>query len=281
MTVQADAGGHLHMQGSKPVMYVDELSTTAIKGLGLCHPPSVQIERTGAVGDRDFFLVDESDRLWSVTRHGDLLGHWSRFDAASGVLSIGSGDQVLLEDEVEQGEPLRAHLWGKRYQEAHTVPGAWSRLVSELAGAPVRLVRAVSPSGAIDVDPVTLVARASSAVLGEEADGAPVDPRRFRMLMTLAGASAFTEDTWAGGEIQVGEVLLKVGGEVPRCAAVQRRPGDGARDVNVLKRIAEVRGRRRSSDGQTLNLGMYATVLRTGSVTVGDPVELRPAELTS
>ena len=68
--------------------------------------------------------------------------------------------------------------------------------------------------------------------------------------MTLAGASAFTEDTWAGGEIQVGEVLLKVGREVPRCAAVQRRPGDGARDVNVLKRIAEVRGRRRSSMGR-------------------------------
>jgi uncharacterized protein YcbX len=258
-------------------MHVDDLGITAIKGFGLCHPDSVRIETTGAVGDRDFFLVDGKDRLWSVTGHGDLLGHWSRFDPASGVLSIGAGDEVLLEDEVEQGEPVHGHLWGSRYQDAHTVPGDWSKLISEVAGADVRLVRADSPSGAVDVEPVTLVSRASAAALGEETDGAPVDARRFRMLMTLTGDTAFAEDTWAGRELEVGEVRLKVGGEVPRCAAVQRRPGDGARGVNVLKRIAEVRGRRTSSDGQTLNLGVYATVLRPGSVAVGDEVVLRDA----
>ena len=255
-------------------MRVDELGLTAIKGFGLCHPASVRIERTGAVGDRDFFLVDDDDRLWSVTKHGELLGHWSRFDPASDVLTIGSGEDVLLEDEVGRGTPLRGHLWGARYQDAHTVPGPWSGFVADLVGAPVRLVRAASPSGAVDVEPVTLVTRASAAALGEETDGTPVDARRFRMLMTLAGAGAFAEDSWAEREVQVGEVLLKVGGEVPRCAAVQRRPGDGARDVNVLRRIAEVRGRRPSSDGQTLNLGVYATVLRPGTVAVGDPVAL-------
>jgi uncharacterized protein YcbX len=256
-------------------MHLDELGTTAIKGFGLCHPQTVRIERTGAVGDRDFFLVDGTNRLWSVTGHGDLLGHWSRFDPDSGVLTIGAGEQVLHEGKAEQGEPVHAHLWGSRYQDAHTVPGAWSEVISELAGADVRLVRADSPSGAVDVEPVTLVSRASAVALGEEEDGAPVDTRRFRMLMTLTGADAFAEDTWAGWELEVGEVLLQVGGEVPRCAAVQRRPGDGARGVNVLKRIAEVRGRRTSSDGQTLNLGVYATVLRPGSVTVGDEVAVR------
>jgi uncharacterized protein YcbX len=253
-------------------MYVDELGITAIKGFGLCHPESVRIELTGALGDRDFFLVDDADHVWSVAGHGDLLGHWSRFDVASGRLTIGHGDHVVLEDDVGQGEPLNAHLWGARYQAAYAVPGAWSSLVSDLAGAPVRLVRAVSPSGAIDVDPVTLMGRATAAAFGDEIDGSPLDPRRFRMLMTLSGSPAFAEDAWSGAEIRVGEVVVKVGGEVPRCAAVQRRPGDGARGVDVLKRIAEVRGRRRSADGDTLNLGVYATVLEPGIVTVGDPV---------
>jgi uncharacterized protein YcbX len=253
-------------------MHVEEIGTTAIKGFGLCHPDSVRIETTGAVGDRDFFLVDDTDRLWSVTGHGELLGHWSRFDPESGVLTVGSGEQVLLEEEVGKGQSVHAHLWGSRYQDAHEVPGPWSELVSDLAGAPLRLVRATTPSGAVDVEPVTMVARASAAALGDEVDGSPVDPRRFRMLLTLADTAAFTEDTWAGHELEVGEVLLKVGGEVPRCAAVQRRPGDGARGVNVLRQIAQVRGRRESSDGRTLNLGVYATVLRPGTVSVGDAV---------
>jgi hypothetical protein len=99
-------------------VHVAEIGITAIKGFGLSHPDSVRIESTG-------------------------------------VLSIGSGDEVLLEDEVERDVPLRAHLWGTRHQDAHTVPGPWSDLASELAGARVRLVRATTPSGAVDVEPAT------------------------------------------------------------------------------------------------------------------------------
>jgi hypothetical protein len=218
--------------------------------------------------------VDEADELWSVTRHGDLLRYWSRFDPTSGVLSLGSGERLLLEDRVEVAEPVRAHLWGSRYQDAHTVPGPWSDAISELAGSGVRLLRAATPSGGIDVEPVTMVSRASAAALGQEDGGEPMDPRRFRMLMTLGGTPAFVEDTWAGRRVEVGEVSLLVGGEVPRCAAVQRRPEDGARNVNVLRRIAEVRGKRRSSTGRTLNVGVYAQVLTPGWVAVGDQVEV-------
>lgn len=254
---------------------VAELSTTAVKGFGLCHPERIRVEDSGAVGDRDFFLVDRSDKLWSVTGHGELLGHWTRFDRDSGVLSLGRGADVALAESVEPGEPIRAHLWGSRFQEGHVVPGAWAGVLSELAGDEVRLVWADRPSGGLDVDPVTLVSRASAAALGTELDGGSLDPRRFRMLLTLDGAEPFVEDGWAGHEVEVGEVLLRIGGEVPRCAAIQRRPGDGARGVNALRMIAQVRGKRASQDGQTLNLGVYATVLRPGAISVGDPVTVR------
>jgi len=254
---------------------VQELATTAVKGFGLCHPDRIEIEESGAVGDRDFFLVDDADRLWSVAGHGELLGHWTRFDRDREVLALGRGPETLLEERVERAEPVHAHLWGSRYQDGHFVPGPWSAAISEIAGAPVRLVWADRPSGGLDVDPVTLVSRASVAALGSEQDGTPLDPRRFRMLLTLDGAPAYAEDGWSGREVEIGDAVLRVGGEVPRCAAVQRRPGDGARGVNALRMIAQTRGRRPSADGESLNLGVYAAVLRPGAIAVGDRVTVR------
>jgi uncharacterized protein len=254
------------------VIRVEELGVTAIKGLGLCHPEQARLEETGAVGDRDFFLVDEDLELHSVGRFGDLLTSWSRFDPTSGVLAVGRGCDVLLEDVVERGEPVRAHLWGQRFQDGYVVPGPWAALLSELAGTSLRLVRAVTPSGGQDVHPVTLVARSSVESLGREPDGRPLSVRRFRMTMVLAGADPHAEAAWSGAELEVGSARLRVGGEVPRCPAVQRRPEDGAAGVNALRMIAQSRGPRPSEEGRTLNLGVYAEVLRPGTVSVGDPV---------
>ncbi|MBZ5740704.1 MOSC domain-containing protein [Nocardioides mangrovi] len=254
---------------------VSELSVTAVKGFGLTHPDRVEVETSGAVGDRDFFLVDDADRLWSVTGHGDLLGHWTGFDRDSGVLTLGRGEDVVLSVRVERGEPIHAHLWGDRYQDGHVVTGPWQDLISGLAGDRVRLVWADTPSGGVDVEPVTLVSRSSVAAVGAERDGAPLDPRRFRMLLTLDGAEPWTEESWAGREIEVGGAVLRVGGEVPRCAAVQRDPRDGGSAVKALTMIADVRGRRSSHDGQTLNMGVYASVVRPGPIAVGDIVTAR------
>jgi uncharacterized protein len=254
---------------------VSELSISAVKGFGLTHPERVEVEETGAVGDRDFFLVDEAGKLWSVTGHGDLLGHWTAFDRVTGVLTLGTGDDVVLSEPVERGEPIHAHLWGSRYQDGHVVRGPWNDLISGLAGDAVRLVWADRPSGGVDVEPVTLVSRSSVAAVGAEADGSPLDPRRFRMLLTLDGSEPWTEESWAGREIEVGGAVLRVGGEVPRCAAVQRRPGDGDGSVKALKLIAQTRGRRTSHDGQTLNMGVYAAVVRPGAIAVGDVVTPR------
>jgi uncharacterized protein YcbX len=122
---------------------------------------------------------------------------------------------------------------------------------------------------------VTVLAEASVAALGPESDGAPLDQRRFRLLITCDGLDAFAEEAWEGAELTVGSAVLRMGGPVPRCAAVQRHPDDPGKKLNTLRRLHDVRGSQPSELGRTLNLGAYAEVLRPGTVSLGDRFEPR------
>lgn len=257
---------------------VTRLALTAIKGFRLDHPPSVALTAGGAVGNRDFLVVDADEKLLSVTRSGAFLPYWSRFDPEQGVLSIGRGDQTVLAEPVRPRGTIHAHLFGERYVDGHLLAGPWDEALSDLAGEPVRLVQTATPAAGYDVHPVTLTSEASVAALGSERDGSPLDDRRFRMLITFDGAEAFAEDGWAGTAVAAGTSVLQIGGPVSRCAAVQRHPDDPARSVNALRLINAVRGVQPSEFGRTLNLGVYAHVLTPGLVSVGDRLDLGQPE---
>ena len=52
---------------------VSRLSTTPVKGLALHHRDEILLLRTGAAGDREFFVIDGRDRLttgWKTGRPG-------------------------------------------------------------------------------------------------------------------------------------------------------------------------------------------------------------------
>ena len=252
----------------KPV--VSQLATTAIKGFGVQLPTSVQLTSGGASGNRDFFLVDDRDKLFSVTRSGSFLPYSARFDPESRVLTVAHGDDVICSGEVATAEPVHAHFFDDRYVDGRLVTGPWNDVLSEIADRPVRLVEADQRSGGYDVTPITLVGDRSVDVLGTEENGEPLDSRRFRMLVTLTGLEAFEEDTWAGRRIRIGTCRLEVGGAVPRCAGVQLHPERGTRGVNALRMIREHRGVTPSQLGPGLNLGVYAEVVEPGVIAVGD-----------
>ena len=176
------------------------------------------------------------------------------------------GREVRGSALVNGGEEIRCEAGGREVT-ARVVDGPWRQLLSELAGKPVRLVRP-EEIGASLTEPVTLVSRASIDRLAEEA-GAPVDPRRFRMLLELSGCDVHEEDTWGGRRLRVGDVVLRVGGPIERCAVTTRDPDTGERDLDTLRLIAGYRGRPRGS----IDFGVYARVEQPGVVRVGDPVE--------
>ena len=49
---------------------VETLFTTPVKGFALHSVDSVDIDENGAVGDREFFMVDDQHTLVSITRIG-------------------------------------------------------------------------------------------------------------------------------------------------------------------------------------------------------------------
>ena len=92
---------------------------------------------------------------------------------------------------------------------------------------------------------------------------------RFRptVLVEIDGADdgTFPDDEWVGTKVTVGTALVDVFCPTPRCAMPGR-----AQAVNGLERDKRVLQALR--DVHTNNLGVYANVVETGAVRLGDPV---------
>ncbi len=271
------------MESASAVATVTALQVTAVKGFQVRQRSEVLITAEGIPGDRCFAVIDEHDAVLTVGGTSAFLPYWSSFDVDEGRLAIGRGDEVVLADEVVTSASLRIHYFGDRYGIGHVVAGPWADFLSDVAGQAVRLVRTSGPLGGYDVHTVTLVAEASVRALGEDADGGPLDGRRFRMTVGLEGLPAFGEDALSGATLALGSrgCSLSIGGPVKRCAAVQRHPEGSLVRLNTLKRIHDVRGTGTSELGRGLNLGVYGEVVSPGPVCVGDPARTnRPAGAT-
>ena len=254
-------------------MTVSLLSVTPVKGLAMHHPDHVDLTPGGVAGDRAFFLVDASGEMVSCTDIGALMAHRAELDAATGALSVHGPDGIVHSAPAEPGDPLDTDFYGLRTVSGHAVFG-WDEVFSAIARQPVRLVR--GETGAFDVAGVTLIGASSTGGLATGNALEPVDARRYRMNVEIAGGAPLDEDSWDGRELSVGGAVVRVGGPVKRCAATTRNPDTGEIDLQTLKLIGELKGRQEFAPwGAGFYLGVYAEILVPGRVTVGDEVALR------
>ncbi len=251
---------------------MNRLSTTPVKGFALNHPDTIELDANGAVGDRDFFLVDESQRLLSITRTGVFASWRAEFNRAGNLLRIASADGQQLEAPVSGSEPIAVDFSGTRPIPGHLVEGPWSDWLSGIVGQSVFLVRTETPGAAYDEYAMTLLSDESVAELGRHAPDGSIDPRRFRMLIGFSGVSAYAEEAWHGQTVRIGSATLRMGGPVPRCNATTRNPDSGDSDLKTLHLIHQHRGRQPNEFGDGLNLGAYAEVVTPGRVSVGDEI---------
>lgn len=208
----------------------------------------------------------DGDRRFAFRRVGDEGGFpW---------LSASRRPELLLHhpvgrEEVE-GEPLPTHV--------RTPDGARLALRSpELAKrfGDVELMRL--KHGIFDDAALSIISLATIAGIGRQA-GLDLDRRRFRANVVLETRSSepFHEDAWVGRMLYFGEADARAAVSVTardlRCMIINLDPDTAEHEARVLKAVARLNGN---------DAGVYATVVRGGTIRVGDPVTLAPLQAPS
>ena len=258
------------------------LSVTPVKALRLSHPSEVQLTAGGIPADRRFYLIDEADELFDASDHAALLQVVPDYDPAAERLRLSFPDGSVVEDAADRlNEAVTTDFFG-RMVDGHLVDGAFEAALSSYTGRPVRLARVTRDGDGQDVHPLTLVSSESIRDIGGRGDRPDLDARRFRINLEIEGGEPYEEDSWDGGLVRVGEAIIRVRGQIPRCIVTTLAPETGEKDFKTLNMIARYRPRIGGRGG--LPFGMYAEVVEAGPVRVGDPVEpisARPAGTTS
>jgi hypothetical protein len=254
------------------VLTVSRLSITPVRGFALHHPDEVEIGPDGVADDRRYLLLDPDDHLVDGTKHGPMVRLRATLTHDPERLAVTLPDGTEVAAEVRLGTPRQVVAY-RRHFAVRPVIGPWAEAIGTVLGRRVGLVRAERAAGLRDRNAVSLLSDASVAELARRAnDGHPLDARRFRMLVQVAGGVPYQEDGWMGREVRIGAAVVRVTKPDPRCVITTQDPDTGLRDFPTLHAIKETRGLR---EGRHLDFGVYADVVAPGIVRTGDPVEPR------
>lgn len=174
---------------------------------------------------------EESQRL-TVFRAGKQV--------ASGILSQPSGRQVL--------EQFIAAYMGDRMRGRPKIVGVPGHTITH-GGTPI--VHIVNLATLRDLERIV---------------GRPVDPIRFRPNIIVDGPEPWSELSWVGRRLAVGNLELEVVDRTPRCAATNVDPQTGARDMDIPAALRRAYGH--------ADFGIYTEVANGGELAVGDELDL-------
>jgi uncharacterized protein YcbX len=245
---------------------VTALTIAPVKGMRVVPVEELELGPAGPAGDRAFVLVDEEGRLVRTTRTPRLLQVEPSWDADTGTLGLRFPDGREVAAVPDPGERATTALYDGRPVTGALVGGPLAEALSAHLGRPVKLLALDARQTGADDFPVTLMSTASLAALGRALAGGTPDPRRFRMTITIEGSRAWEEHGWAGREVRVGDVTLRVVDPVPRCVVTTRDPDRGRQDAPILKALADLRGK------DDVTFGVWCEVARPGVVRLGDAV---------
>ena len=133
-------------------------------------------------------------------------------------------------------------------------------LVRTAAGDDARL-EASDEEERFDVLPLLVATDGAVAAFGR-------DVRRLRPNLLIGGVSGLDETHWPGGELHIGEAVVRLDSLRGRCPMTTVDPDTLEVDPEVLRDIGRRFGGR---------LALNAEVVRPGAIRVGDAVALVPA----
>jgi uncharacterized protein YcbX len=168
------------------------------------------------------------------------------------------------------GEPLPTHV---RTPAGSYVELRGAELKAEIAerfGSGIDLMKL--KHGIFDEASVSVISLATMAGIGREA-GLNLDRRRFRanVVVETERPEPFLEDGWVGRMLVFGDIDPRPAVSVTmcdaRCVMLDLDPETGEQDARVMKTVVRLNKN---------NAGVYATVVQSGTIRVGDRVNLVP-----
>jgi MOSC domain-containing protein len=248
------------------------ISYCPVKGLAIKQLDRCELTEAGVAGDRQFFLVDENDRLVNSKGLGVLQQIVPQYDGEADSLTLTFPDGATVAQQIGLNGSLNALFWSTTV-DVRVVDGPWSEAISEFAGRNLRLVRAPAPApDRLRSGTATLLGTGSLRAMARILGGDSVDERRFRMNFGIDGLREHEEDEWLGLRVRLGEAVVVPQGNVGRCAVTTQNPDTGAPDLDTLKALAAYRPGIDATE--PLPFGVHAAVAHPGRVRVGDAVKL-------
>jgi uncharacterized protein len=248
------------------------ITIAPVKSMALVSLERAMLETTGIAGDRAFAVLDQEDRLINGKRLGPLATIRPVYDPVACTLALHFPDGTVAAGTIELG-PVYIAPFRTRPRAVHPVLGPWSEAVSAFAHASCRFVAlAVTGDGGDRGPSATLVSTAALGALAR-AGGVdePLDGRRFRMTFGIDDVDAYAEDRWVGRDVWIGEAVVRVAGNVGRCAVTTQDPDTGYPTFDTLHILEETRGSLATTE--PLPFGVWSEVLAPGLVRLGDAVE--------
>ncbi len=258
---------------TEPAGRVAWIAIAPVKSMGLVFLDAAELGPDGIRGDRAFAVIDEAGRLVNGKRAGTLATIRVAHDPVEGSLVLSFPDGTAAAGRPELGAPVEA-IFSRGPRPARAVGGPWDAALERWSGQALRLVAIDHGEGPDRGPTATLLSTAALAALGAAGGAAgPLDGRRFRMTFGVDGVPAYAEDGWVGREVRVGGAVVRVEGNVGRCAVTTHDPATGRPSFDTLHVLNHVRGDLDTSE--PLPFGVWSSVVAAGPVAVGDPVEPR------
>jgi uncharacterized protein len=239
-----------------PLGRVAELVRYPVKSMAGLAAESAMLGWHGLDGDRRFAfrrLTDGSGFPWLTA---------SRFPGLLLYRPVGMDER--------SGEPLPTHVRTPAGKQVELTSSELQSEIAERSGMPVELMKL--KNGIFDDAPVSLIGTATIAAIRHAAE-LDLDRRRFRanIVLETSDSRPFLEDDWVGGTLVFGDSesppAVSVTARDVRCMMINLDPDTASQDGRVLKTVVRL---------NDTKAGVYGTVVRTGTLRVGQAVGLIP-----
>ncbi|HRJ68957.1 MAG TPA: MOSC domain-containing protein [Beijerinckiaceae bacterium] len=189
-----------------------------------------------------------------LMRNAALARFQTRYDDASGVLTIRRGAETVAQGDLRTEDGRRA------------IELFYDMELADDMRGPAKVLMA--PEGHRFMDSrsgfVSLLNRATLSAIAAKAGRRGLDPMRFRANIGIDGLPPWGEFDLVGKEVRIGEATLHITKRIDRCAATHVDPATAVRDIDMVGLLEREFGHH--------DCGVYAEVVTGGTIRLGNAV---------